>query len=319
MYPVAEGKLSYYAYGGDFSDFLNDADFILDGLVGSDHSELPGLTEYKKAIEPVTVTMVGSQFEVRNRYDFIDLTHLDVTWHLVDGSSTGHPVDLELPMIPAGQAKLIEPPIALNGERGDTWLTMNFFLKADMPWASKGHEVAWAQIPLFRDQRFVLEPSLPSSVESLDIRQIGRRLHMTTPSFKSMFIFDLVSGNLQWSNEAGAIMDKGPELSFYRALTQNDHGSRGNGAEWKKLHVALAKPQVKSASWKIENGIVVIEATIRVASPVWEWACNTKITYRITPTSMTLHTKGHFSGNHPESLPRIGLSMRVPKHYDKAI
>ena len=43
-----EGSLSYYAYGGDFGDYPNDADFILDGLVFSNHRETPGINRIQK-------------------------------------------------------------------------------------------------------------------------------------------------------------------------------------------------------------------------------------------------------------------------------
>lgn len=68
---------------GDFSDYPNDADFILDGLVSSDHTEGPGLTEYKKVIEPVTVTLEGGRLVVKNHYHFINLDHLSAFWSLV--------------------------------------------------------------------------------------------------------------------------------------------------------------------------------------------------------------------------------------------
>ena len=49
-----EGK-RYYAYGGDFCDEPNDGNFVMDGVLFSDHTPTPGLAEYKKAIEPVQV------------------------------------------------------------------------------------------------------------------------------------------------------------------------------------------------------------------------------------------------------------------------
>ncbi|KAK9489946.1 glycoside hydrolase superfamily [Lipomyces doorenjongii] len=47
------GETGYYAYGGDFGDFPNDGDFVMDGLCFSDHTPTPGLEELSKAYEPV--------------------------------------------------------------------------------------------------------------------------------------------------------------------------------------------------------------------------------------------------------------------------
>ena len=46
----------FMGYGGDFQDFPNDGTFVMDGLCFSNHTPTPGLTEFKKIIEPVRVT-----------------------------------------------------------------------------------------------------------------------------------------------------------------------------------------------------------------------------------------------------------------------
>ncbi|KAL5350857.1 hypothetical protein ACLOAV_004428 [Pseudogymnoascus australis] len=75
---AADGE-EYYGYGGDFGDVPNDGHFVLDGLVFSDHTPTPGLTEYKKAIEPVQVLSEDStphKIKIINRYDFATLNHI---------------------------------------------------------------------------------------------------------------------------------------------------------------------------------------------------------------------------------------------------
>jgi len=44
---------TWFAYGGDFGDMPNDANFCIDGLVFPDRIPSPGLIELKKQIEPV--------------------------------------------------------------------------------------------------------------------------------------------------------------------------------------------------------------------------------------------------------------------------
>jgi beta-galactosidase len=84
---TADGE-EYMAYGGDFGDEPNDGNFVMDGLLFSNHTPTPGLIEYSKAIEPVQV-LGGSKDKVKiiNRYDFATLDHLKCEWSLVsDGS-----------------------------------------------------------------------------------------------------------------------------------------------------------------------------------------------------------------------------------------
>jgi beta-galactosidase len=84
---TADGE-EYMAYGGDFGDEPNDGNFVMDGLLFSNHTPTPGLVEYSKAIEPVQV-LEGSKDKIKiiNRYDFATLDHLKCEWSLTsDGS-----------------------------------------------------------------------------------------------------------------------------------------------------------------------------------------------------------------------------------------
>jgi beta-galactosidase len=71
----------FYGYGGDFGESVHDGNFIMDGMLFSDHTPTPGLPEYKKALEPVKIVPgahTSSRFAtIVNRYDFTTLDHLE--------------------------------------------------------------------------------------------------------------------------------------------------------------------------------------------------------------------------------------------------
>lgn len=77
-------------YGGDFGDEPNDYNFVMDGLCLSNHTPGPGLVEYKKAIEPVQILGIedGNKVRIVNRYDFIDLSHLECRWWIISDGVT---------------------------------------------------------------------------------------------------------------------------------------------------------------------------------------------------------------------------------------
>ncbi|HEY0827819.1 MAG TPA: glycoside hydrolase family 2 TIM barrel-domain containing protein, partial [Bacilli bacterium] len=87
---AADGT-GYYAYGGDFGDAPNDGNFCMDGLVYPDRRAHTGLLELKKVIAPVHVEAVDlkkGSFRIANLYDFIDLSHLTLTWKVeMDGET----------------------------------------------------------------------------------------------------------------------------------------------------------------------------------------------------------------------------------------
>ncbi|CAI7647719.1 unnamed protein product [Penicillium discolor] len=315
-----DGDTSYYAYGGDFGDEPNDADFILDGMVFSDHTPSPGLTEYKRAIEPVTVTLKGRSLEVVNHYDFNTLDHLSISWHIVKETGNTEPVPWQIPQIKPGESRVLDLPDSVTFSSDPSWLTINFRLKAATSWAPEGHEVVWAQIPLFEDQKFAIPPAVTSSKSTMSVQERLGRLYINSNSFASHFTYDLIRGDLSWSTDRGKIFNSGPQLGIYRALTQNDVGSAGPSAEWNRFRVKSSRMIVKCAHWRAndDNRSVLITTKVRVAPTVLEWAFEAILTYTITETSVRLHVKGDFTGTHPKYIPRMGLTLRLPREYDAA-
>ncbi|CAG8054031.1 unnamed protein product [Penicillium salamii] len=314
-----EGDISYYAYGGDYGDEPNDADFILDGLVFSDHTPSPGLIEYKKVIEPVTVSQESDRLKVVNHYDFSTLDHLSASWHLVDESGSTEPQEWDLPRIEPGQTKTLDLPLAIDNLTKPTWLTINFCLKEDRVWAPMGHEIAWAQIPLHRTEDFNIPPPLRSLTPKMKLGERSGRLHITSNSSGSQFVYDLVRGNLSWSTNKGKIFHSGPLLGIYRALTQNDLGTEGPSVEWNRYRVKSTRMLIDSASWRInDNESISINTKVRVAPTVLAWAIEATLNYTITDTSIQLHIKGDCTGSRPNYIPRLGLTLRLPRHYDAA-
>ncbi|KAJ5151059.1 Glycoside hydrolase family 2 N-terminal [Penicillium canariense] len=314
-----DGDVSYYAYGGDFGDQPNDADFILDGMVFSDHTPTPGLAEYKKAIEPVTVSLKEGRLEVVNHYDFSTLDHLSVSWHIVRQRGNTKPMPWLLPQIKPGQSMLLDLPEGVSFGSEPCWLTINFCLGESKAWAPQGHEVAWAQIPLFEEQNLTLPLASISPSLTLSVREGPGRLYIASNNFASHFTYDVIRGDLSWSTETGKILHSGPQLGIYRALTQNDLGAEGPCVEWKSFRVESTRMRVKSSIWHInQNGSVSIATKVRVAPTVLEWAIEATLNYTITASSVSLHVKGDFFGTHPKYIPRIGLTVRLPRDYDAA-
>ncbi|WP_083929405.1 glycoside hydrolase family 2 TIM barrel-domain containing protein [Catelliglobosispora koreensis] len=120
-----------YLYGGDFGEELHDSNFICDGLIFPDRTPSPGLTEYKKVIEPVRITADG----IENRYDFKDLSGLTLRYTFETEGIVGHESTEECPALKPGEkAELKLPPVEALGE---SWWTVSVH--------DGEHEVAWGQ------------------------------------------------------------------------------------------------------------------------------------------------------------------------------
>ena len=80
----ADGR-TYWAYGGDFGDAPNDANFVTDGIVWPDRTPHPALYEFKYLVQPVRVEPVdlaAGRVRIVNKQDFISLDWLRGEWTL---------------------------------------------------------------------------------------------------------------------------------------------------------------------------------------------------------------------------------------------
>ena len=218
----------YWAYGGDFGDEPNDANFCADGLVWPDRTPHPALDELKYLSQPVGVEAVDAargRFRIRNRYDFLDLSGLRGTWEL---TADGAVVDGgELPAAD-------EVALDLSPGDGERFVTFRFALREATWWAPEGHEVAHEQIAL---------PSRPRRAAPAAGGDVAALVDPETGALRDPAVLD------------------GPRLTLWRAPVDNDglrllpHKRRQPLARWLELgldRLELRLEDVRAAGSAIE-------------------------------------------------------------------
>jgi beta-galactosidase len=311
-----ETNEEFMAYGGDFDEEVHDSTFVMDGLVNSDHTPNPGLTEYKKAIEPVQL-LESSRTKAKfiNRYDFITLEHLTCQYCIVVES--GKEVKSGLLDIPrnvgAGQTfELALPEFVETTE--DALLNIAFVLKESTPYLEEGFEIATAQIPMTTNA--ALQRPTPSNGK-LDIAT--SRNELTITSTASTWVFNILHGTLtSWTQSGIELITKAPELDIFRAPTDNDIPQ--DGWDWQDKSLALAKPSTRKVDWSQPTpdtlGVTVHQ---RVAPPTLSWSIESVMTYTFRADgSISIKVTGKPRGeNLPRTLPRVGLVMELPKQFQQ--
>ncbi|KAJ4483419.1 glycosyl hydrolases family 2, TIM barrel domain-containing protein [Lentinula aciculospora] len=315
----------YYAYGGDFGDEPNDGNFVMDGILFSDHTPTPGLVEYKKAIEPVQV-IGGSEMkiEIINRYDFLTLDHLRCEWEIVgDGyARPGGEVAIPSGIKPGESATLhIAHPVKRSSLPSEGYLTVSFTLKDATSWAPAAHEVANGQI--------LLKPHIPRSSGSylsamyksvspfsfsFPVTQKDKTLLITGKD--SQWTFEMTFGHLvSWVKKGENILCSPPVIDFYRALTDNDRPQ--DGAQWIEKRLHQTKDHFKSISWETtSDGNTMVSVLSRIAPPVFEWSVDTTTTYTFTSAGVQIKVHGIPQGiNLPDTFARIGLTFQMPHEF----
>ena len=312
---AADGQ-EYFAYGGDFGDEPNDGNFVCDGLVFPDRRPSPGLTEYKKVIEPVKVEaadLARGKFIVTNRYDFIGLDHLHLAWSVAVDGRVVQQGAMPAPKVPAGKSRAVTIPFempAAPAPGAEYVLTLSFTLAADTSWAPRGHEVAWAQFAL--PVKAKAPAAVPvTSMPAVTAREEGNLIRVAGPEFE--LVFNRAWGVMEsWQAGGQKLLVAGPKLNFWRATTDNDR-AWDNAAAWRSAGLYRLQHRVDGVEVEEKGGAVRIVSHVRIAPPVLDKAFVCEYIYTIYGSGdVIVEAHGVPQGEWPPSLPRIGLQMAVP-------
>ncbi|KAF7198394.1 Beta-galactosidase [Pseudocercospora fuligena] len=322
-----DGK-SYYAYGGDFDEVVHDGTFVMDGLCFSDHTPTPGLTEFKKVVEPAKVELKDRKLWFHNLYDFVNLDHLSATYKVEsfgDKATLLLSGSLEVPNIGPGEKHSLPLPEAVSkiSSTSETWLTISLRLKDTSPWSDQGHEVAWSQHQLSTAKKSTVVPRPIAGGETLQV--CTSRTGWTIGSASFEMKFDRARGQLQsWVSEgkplviSDALSKSALIPGFWRAPTDNDRPR--DEPYWKRFGLDIMTSQLRSAQVnRIGPGEVEVQCTTFLSPPVLDWGWISRTTYRMTASeTLTIDVKLEPSGKVPETVPRIGLDLRLNKTLIKA-
>jgi beta-galactosidase len=303
-----DGK-PYFGYGGDFDDVPNDGNFVMDGVLNSDHSPRSALVEYKKALEPVQViSWTRESVKLISRLDFDTLDHLDCTWTVTDESGTrpGGKVQNVPSAVQPGATFELAIPSELTGLTKETFFNLSFTLKEKTTWADAGHEVAFLQVPISPASPAVN----PSAAAKSTLKAHATTTTLSVEGKEFQFKFDLIRGRLcSWKKAGREIIANALEPTFYRAPTDNDAPS--DGKDWKNKFLHLARVHTRSAKWHEIDGSVSVELVQKFAPPVLSWSLDLQTRYVFSPSgTVKIHIDGTPAGqNLPAVLPRIGMEV----------
>jgi beta-galactosidase/beta-glucuronidase len=306
---------AWYAYGGDFGDKPNDADFCINGLIMPDRTPHPSLLEYKKILEPVLVEAVdlaAGTFKLTNRYAFRSLAHLDGFWEVRRDEELLQQGRLSALDVPAGETVEVNLPYdSPDSIPGKTcWVNFSFRLNEDALWAGRGLELANAQFEL--GQYVQPKPIARDRMPGLTAEAIGESVVVQGEDFR--LVFDGALGEVAlWEYQGVPLMLAGPRLNIWRAPTENDvHMAVG----WRQAGFDRLEQRVSSVDMEVTPQAVhlVVEVTLAGYSLPPAMRC----TYRYTiygSGDVTIGSRVIPSEELPE-LPRVGLQMCLPGDFD---
>lgn len=302
----------WYAYGGDFGDVPNDGNFVADGLVFPDRKPSPGLLEYKRVVQPVTIETADEKtLRIHNRYDFTDLSHLEARWSLLRNGVEVGAGECELPVVKARTTSTIPIPskaLALVHSDAEFVLSLHFFNRHKTRWATAHHEVAAGQVILV---------AIPKKPVALPSGSPVVRETITSLSIKegeNEYVFDKVFGRLaSWKIRGENLITAAPKFSLWRAPIDNDAWwAPGRFFHvWKEARLHQITQRTNAFTFEKKNGVVVVRTSTRIAPPVLKWGIETIFEYELGAHGLKLTVSGIPKGNLPH-LPRLGMEWHLP-------
>jgi beta-galactosidase/beta-glucuronidase len=340
----------WFAYGGDFDDEPNDGNFNINGLVFPNRDPSPGLTEYKKVIEPVVLSAENIErgvLTVENRYDFRSLDHLRATWRIEADGQMVRSGALDLPNVGAGESESVTVPVEFDELEVDAehLLAVEVSLATRTWWAPAGHTVATGQfeLPAYGEPAMpVAGSSAPLGCETTDDEIVVSNAHFE-------LVFDTTYGVIDSLTYQGQdLLAEGPRVGLWRAPTDNDGGLpcsrrlrsrltelyeneepleeadiRSVGFEqlWREHGLDEHRFRTNAVSHEI-NGDESVEISVegRLAPPIFDHGFATEQRYTIQDTGVveidTRLEPEHDLSTLP-SLPRVGLDLTLRDDFDR--
>lgn len=302
----------YWAYGGDFGDTPNDANFCADGLVWPDRSPHPALYELKFLAQPVRVELLDAareRFRIRNLHDFLSLERLRGVWELsVDGGVVASGALAPL-RVPPGET--VDVGLDLDAAlrpTGEPLVTFRFLLRRATDWAPAGHEVAWQQVALPSPAR--RRPR--ARVSRSPVRDIDEAVVLEAEGIRA--IIEGKTGLLTDLSANGRnVLRSGPQLQLWRAPTDNDglrllpERASGPLRRWREL--GLDRLERRLAAIRLVADGAAVEIVHRASGRErWEDATHRQI-YRLLTSGALLVENEVLVGPELRDLPRVGVVL----------
>jgi len=320
------GKM-YWAYGGDYGPpgTPSDGTMVCSGIVNADRAPDPELSEVKKVYQRIRteeVNLYRARIRIHNKYDFLTLDFVEVSWELtVDGTvlqSGILPVSSLAPQTAREVSIPLQEPQLIPG--AEYWLTVTSRLAEDTLWGDRGHVVAWDQFKVPFDV-----PEAPK-VPVADMPELHMQETPTLYAIRGdgfMFAVGKDSGAIESFRQGNSeLVLSPPSPNFWRKPTDNDIENQWDHstdtptggmpvrlAVWRQAGQNRTVNRVVAERLSPQIVRIVAQATLPPGQSDY------RTVYTVYGSSDVIVENSFWpKGDLPE-LPRFGMQMAIPAEY----
>lgn len=237
-----DGK-PYAAYGGDFGDFPNDGQFVMNGIIFADRTVKPQYYEVQKVYQNIKVKKLSfDTFQITNKSYFEPMEDYEGVWKLYRNGDLVEERSFDVsPLKPQKKGVVTIAPKRMDS-KSEYIVVIEFRQAADKPWAKQGFVQAREQFVI---QEAGQKPAIATVAKGDALELSPDQKMIVGKDFSVMFDFDKGTiETLKYGNNT-IIENSGLALNAFRAFTNND---RWAYQQWfaKGLHNLQHKALAKS-------------------------------------------------------------------------
>ncbi|MGB8320387.1 MAG: glycoside hydrolase family 2 TIM barrel-domain containing protein, partial [Ignavibacteriaceae bacterium] len=311
----ARGNM-FWAYGGDYGDEPNDANFCINGFIMPDRIPQPAYYEVKHSYQYVNfipVDLSKGMLIIRNSYFHSELSNYEIHWELTQNGKTFESGIVDTLTTPPQERTIITLPFHQPELKpgSEYWVNLSVHMKKGNFWADKGFTVAWDQFKMPWAAAPAPMKDL-SGIGSVKIEQTDDDVVLSGDGFK--IDISRKEGSLMRYDWKGKNLISGPlQPNYWRAPTDNDlAGFRGALDAWKQAASGRIVTNVNVSQQDQKTAVVNINGTLPVGKSTWN------VIYTVYGNGeVKVYQKLNPVGNVPQYIPKVGAELRIPKEYDQ--
>ncbi len=315
LYRETEDGTKVLAYGGDFEERPADWGFCTNGIVYADRKVSPKMQEVKALYSNLKMEVNDGILIVKNRNLFVDTTRYNFVITLESDGQVLAQEAYKLAVLP-GEDASIKIGLALPKEPGEYVYTASAQLAEDSLYAPKGYEVCFAQEAkrvTSSDENACDEAK--KEVKRPDIVYGDFCIGVHGEGFSALF--DKGQGGIvSLVYDGKEYITRTPQVSFWRAYTDNDRGAgyQNFAACWETA-AKYARYRRDLISWKEREDCLELAFPFEAAmTPSFLY----KVVYRVFFDGKVL-VRAEYPGVDTEvDFPVFAMDFKLKKTYDRA-
>ncbi len=289
---IYASKSGDYLYGGDFGDYPNNLNFCMDGLIYSDQKVGNGLRQYGQIISPLAIKCENNDIYLMNKLWFKNESDVTIEVKCIEGGEIVNTQTLSFLNISCKEKKKIS---SINDYNCDSIV---FKLYLD------GRYVATNNIIVNEYM-----PSLQTS-DSLPIRLSENETNIEVEVGTSKYVVSKINGTIDGYLSGERIFYDGVEHNYTKPLIDNH--KQENEKYWQPNLISSCVRNVRECIVTREENAVIIDLSVNVAPPVFNFGMNVQTTYTINSDStLNVNINAKRYGSYDEIIPKLGTIFKV--------